>query len=92
MVRQFVPEYPAHLALPTDITISDVAFWSDTNKAVHYSCTDGYGSGACLKSGSGGAYGTVTETISSPPANWDGPKMPNDLPSGLGISASIAIP
>ena len=76
----------------TGISLSNIAFWSDTNAAIHYSCTSAYGSGYCLKSGSGGSYGTVTQTVSSAPAGYNGAKMGEDLGSGLGVSVSIAIP
>ena len=72
--------------------MTGIAFWSDTNAAIHYDCTSAYGSGYCLKSGSGGSYGKVTQTVSSAPSGYNGAKMGQDLSSGLGVSVSIAIP
>lgn len=75
----------------TDISLSNIDFWTDTNAAMKYYCESAYGTGYCLKSGSGGSY-SVTQTISSAPAGYSGAKMSSDLPSGLGITVSIAIP
>ncbi|OBT49765.1 hypothetical protein VE04_10014, partial [Pseudogymnoascus sp. 24MN13] len=75
----------------TDISISNINFWTDTKAAMHYFCRSAYGSGYCLKSGSGGSYQTTT-AVSSAPANYNGAKMSGDLPAGLGLTVSIAIP
>ena len=76
----------------TGITFSNLSFWSDTNAAIHYTCASAYGSGYCLKAGSGGSYSAITQTVSSPPAGYNGPKMSADLAAGLGVSVSIPIP
>lgn len=75
----------------TGISISNINFWTDTKAAMHYFCRSAYGSGYCLKSSSGGPYQTTT-TVSSAPANYNGAKMSGDLPTGLGLTVSIAIP
>ncbi|TAQ90585.1 hypothetical protein B7494_g1119 [Chlorociboria aeruginascens] len=75
----------------TGISLSNIAFWTDTNAAMHYYCESAYGSGYCLKSGSGSSY-TTTQSIASAPTGYSGAKMADDLPSGLGLSVSIAIP
>lgn len=75
----------------TGISLSNIDFWTDTNAAMHYFCESGYGSGYCLKSGSGSAY-TTTQSIASAPSGYSGAKMPGDLASGLGLTVSIAIP
>ncbi len=75
----------------TDIQLSDIAFWTDTNKAMKYQCQSAYGSGYCLKSGSGGAY-TTTQTVSVAPDGYQGQKMGADLQAGLGLTRSIDVP
>lgn len=75
----------------TGISLSDIAMWSDTNAAIKYICESAYGSGYCLEGGSGASY-TTTTTISAAPTGYNGAKMDDDLPSGLGLSVSIAIP
>jgi rhamnogalacturonan hydrolase len=84
----------ADLAPCTDLTLTDILMWTDTDSAMHYLCESAYGTGYCLRSGSGSevtSY-TSTTTVSSAPTGWNGPTMPNELQSGLGISVSIAIP
>ncbi|KAF8858029.1 hypothetical protein BDZ45DRAFT_591900, partial [Acephala macrosclerotiorum] len=52
-----------------------------------------YGSGACLKAGSGSGYAVVTSTISTAPSGYaSAPKMPNDLTVSFALTASIPIP
>ncbi|OCL02402.1 glycoside hydrolase family 28 protein [Glonium stellatum] len=76
----------------TNISLSNLAFWSDSGAAIHYTCRSAYGQGYCLHSGSGSSYSAASSTVSSAPAGYNGPKMGNDLASGLGISRSIDIP
>jgi rhamnogalacturonan hydrolase len=75
----------------TGLSLSNIAMWSDTNTAIHYFCESAYGSGYCLKAGSGGAY-TTTQSVSAAPSGFNGAKMAADLPAGLGLTVSIAIP
>ncbi|MCJ1307972.1 hypothetical protein MMC25_001622 [Agyrium rufum] len=75
----------------TGITLTDINLWTDSGSSEKYVCENAYGTGYCLKSGSGGAYSTAT-TIKTAPTGYAAPKMPNDLTAGLGITASIPIP
>jgi rhamnogalacturonan hydrolase len=75
----------------TGISLSNIDMWTDTNAAMHYVCESAYGSGYCLKSGSGSSY-TSTTTVSAAPTGYNGAKMADDLAAGLGLSVSIAIP
>jgi rhamnogalacturonan hydrolase len=75
----------------TGLALSNINFWTDTNAAMHYSCESAYGSGYCLKSGSGSSYTSKT-TISTAPTGYNGAKMSGDLAAGLGLTVSIAIP
>ena len=73
------------------ISLSNIEMWSDTNAAIHYYCESAYGSGYCLRSSGTTSYSSST-TITTAPTGYNGAKMPDDLPSGLGLSVSIAIP
>ena len=75
----------------TGITLTDINFWTDTNKAMKYACQSAYGSGYCLKSGSGGSY-TASQTVSTAPEGYNGEKMKDNLQAGLGLTVSIDIP
>jgi hypothetical protein len=76
----------------TNIHIKDFAMWTDSGSSVSYSCQSAYGTGACLKSGNGGAYPTVKQTISSPPSTYRAPRMPWDLKQSFGTTTFIPIP
>jgi len=76
----------------TGITIQDFAMWTDVGSSELYKCRSAYGSGGCLKGGSGGAYGATSKTISSPPSGYSAPKMNRDLSSGFALGHSIPIP
>ena len=73
------------------ISLSNIAMWSDTNAAIHYYCESAYGSGYCVR-GSGTTSYSSSTTVNTAPSGYNGAKMPDDLPSGLGLSVSIAIP
>ncbi|KAH9207639.1 rhamnogalacturonase rhgA [Leptodontidium sp. 2 PMI_412] len=73
------------------LVFEDVAFWTDSGAPMKYLCQSAYGTGYCLRSGSGGAY-TVTQTVSSAPSGYKSAKMEGDLKEGLGLSRSIDVP
>jgi rhamnogalacturonan hydrolase len=75
----------------TDINLKDIAFWTDANKAMKYTCQSAYGAGYCLKSGNGGMY-TASQTVQTAPEGYKGEKMADDLKDGLGLTVSIDIP
>jgi rhamnogalacturonan hydrolase len=67
--------------------------WTDTGSSVLYSCANAYGSGACLKSGSGTAsYAAVKQTVTTKPSSYSAATMPWDLKSAFGSTVSIPIP
>jgi rhamnogalacturonan hydrolase len=76
----------------TNIHIRDFAMWTDSGGSVSYQCQSAYGTGACLKSGNGGAYPAVKQTISSPPSSYKAPRMPWDLKQSFGTTTFIPIP
>jgi rhamnogalacturonan hydrolase len=76
----------------TGIHIQDFAVWTESGKSVTYTCRSAYGSGGCLKPGSGGAYAEVKRVVSSPPANYKAPTMQWDLRSSPGTNSPIGIP
>jgi len=76
----------------TGISLNNIKMWTDTNAAMHYVCESAFGSGYCLKGGTGTSSYTTTTTVSTAPTGYSGAKMPDDLAAGLGISVSIAIP
>jgi rhamnogalacturonan hydrolase len=50
----------------TDVTIEDIAIWTDSGSSELYKCRSAHGTGGCLKSGSG-SYAQVSQTVSSAP-------------------------
>ncbi|KIW02996.1 hypothetical protein, variant [Verruconis gallopava] len=76
----------------TDITIEDFAMWTETGSKQFYSCRSGYGSGFCLKSGTGASYAATTTTVTVPPSGYSAPTMAADLASDFGTTLSIPIP
>lgn len=76
----------------TGITISDFAMWTEAGSYEYYKCENAWGTGGCLKSGSGGTYAVTTQTVSAAPSGYSAAKMPNDLTSGFALTASIPIP
>jgi rhamnogalacturonan hydrolase len=76
----------------TGIRIQDFAVWTESGSSITYTCRSAYGSGGCLKAGSGGAYAEVKRVVSSPPANYRAPTMQWDLRSSPGTNTPIGIP
>ena len=76
----------------TNMTVSDFAMWTESGSSIQYICANAYGTGACLKSGPGGSYSTVTQTVSSAPTGYSAATLPDDLKSGFGTTIEIPIP
>ncbi|KAF2403054.1 pectin lyase-like protein [Trichodelitschia bisporula] len=72
--------------------IADFAIWTEAGSSQWYSCKSAYGSGACLKSGSGGSYPEVKQSVSSPPSGYNAPRMSADLKDSFGTKQLIPIP
>lgn len=51
----------------TGISISNFALWTDSGKSILYKCQNGYGSGGCLKAGTGSSYAMITQTMTAAP-------------------------
>jgi len=66
--------------------------WTNTSSTEFYSCANAYGTGACLKPGTGGNYSAVVQTITSPPADYQAPYMPYDLAAPFDPKLYIPIP
>ncbi|KDR70167.1 hypothetical protein GALMADRAFT_255018 [Galerina marginata CBS 339.88] len=75
----------------TGITLSNVKMWSATGKAV-MKCESAFGSGACLKGGSGGKYSPTTVSYSKPAGYTNPPTLSGDLAQGFATNKPIAIP
>ncbi|KDR70173.1 hypothetical protein GALMADRAFT_103315 [Galerina marginata CBS 339.88] len=75
----------------TGITLSSVNMWSATGSAV-MKCESAYGSGACVKSGSGGSYSQTTTTYTKPAGYSDPPSLSGDLAQGFATDQPIPIP
>ncbi|KUJ12472.1 Rhamnogalacturonase A [Mollisia scopiformis] len=76
----------------TGLVVEDFAVWTEAGSSVVWKCANAYGSGACLKGGSGTGYAVVTSTISAAPSGYAAQKMPDDLTAGFALTASIPIP
>ncbi|KAL6706220.1 hypothetical protein ACN47E_005955 [Coniothyrium glycines] len=76
----------------TDITITDLAMWTETGSKNIYQCASGYGSGFCLKPGTGASYPPITSTQTVAPPGYSAPTMPDNLKTAFGTASSIPIP
>ncbi|KAL9054766.1 MAG: hypothetical protein Q9162_003964 [Coniocarpon cinnabarinum] len=77
----------------TGVSIEDFAMWTESGSKQLYTCRSGYGSGFCLKGGSGGSYAAVTSTVSAAPTGYQAAKMPDDLVTHTwGTASSIPVP
>jgi rhamnogalacturonan hydrolase len=74
----------------TGMSVSDFALGTDTGGKENLICQNAYGTGACLKNGSGGTY-TTTVSISQP-TGYSAPTLPDDVKSGFGFTDQIPIP
>ncbi|KAH6653795.1 pectin lyase fold/virulence factor [Truncatella angustata] len=75
----------------TDITVEDFAVWTESGSSVLYGCQNAYGSGFCLNEGSSHTAYTTTQTATTV-SGYAISTMAGELSSGLGLTASIAIP
>ncbi|GLI81180.1 hypothetical protein PoHVEF18_009552 [Penicillium ochrochloron] len=75
----------------TDVTIEDFSMWTESGSYQKEICNNAYGSGACLKSGSGGSYST-TVTVKTTPTGYSAATMAADLKTAFGTVSSIPIP
>lgn len=76
----------------TGMLATGVDLWTDTGSTALEVCRSAYGSGACLKAGTGASYAAVTTTLKSAPSGYQAPKMAQDLTNNFGTTASIPIP
>ncbi|CZR61350.1 probable rhamnogalacturonase A precursor [Phialocephala subalpina] len=74
-----------------DITIESFYIWTETGSEELYKCSNAYGSGPCLNAGSSYTTYTTTYTVTTA-SDYSYTTMAGELSSGLGITASIAIP
>lgn len=75
----------------TQINIENVQLWASNNVGT-YACRSAYGSGACLKAGSGAGYAQVTQSYSRPAAYSSPPTMAGNLASGFATNSPIPLP
>lgn len=75
----------------TDIKVQNVNLWASNNVGT-YACESAYGSGACLKSGSGGGYSQITQSYSKPAAFSTPTSMSGNLAAGFATNSPIPIP
>jgi rhamnogalacturonan hydrolase len=76
----------------TDINITDLAMWTEKGNHNIYQCQNGYGSGFCLKKGSGGSYAATTSTQTVAPTGYSAPTMKENLKTAFGTASPIPIP
>ena len=77
----------------TGITIEDFAMWTESGTSQDYWCRSAYGTGFCLKPGTGGSYAATTTTVKTAPTGYQAPKMAQDLATPTwGTTASIPVP
>ncbi|KAF7712070.1 Rhamnogalacturonan hydrolase [Penicillium ucsense] len=75
----------------TDVTLMDFAMWTETGSYQKEICNNAYGSGGCLKPGTGGSYST-TVTVKTAPTGYSAPTMAADLKAAFGTDSPIPIP
>lgn len=66
--------------------------WTDTGSTLVNICANAYGTGQCLKSGSGSGYAAVKTTVSAKPTDYSAATMPWDLADSFGTATLIPIP
>lgn len=76
----------------TGITIEDMAMWTETGSKQIYSCRSAYGTGFCLKEGTGSSYAATTSTQTAAPTGYSAASMAEDLKTAFGTTVSIPIP
>lgn len=81
----------------TDITIDDLAMWTEIGNKQIYSCGSAYGQGACLRAPKGGSesgYAVTSSTQTVAPTGYKAAKMADDIEisTAWGTSNSIPIP
>ncbi|KAG8628161.1 hypothetical protein KVT40_004034 [Elsinoe batatas] len=76
----------------TNMLVDNVNIWTETGTTAWWSCRSAYGTGACLKGGSGPSYPITTQTLTAAPTGYQAPKMKEDLTTHFGTNASIPIP
>ncbi|KAK5134777.1 hypothetical protein LTR08_006152 [Meristemomyces frigidus] len=78
----------------TNITIEDVAIWTDAGNEEYYKCANDIDShGYCLNSDIDFTpNATVTSTVTATPSGWAAPYMPSDLSTGFATDSSIPVP
>lgn len=76
----------------TDITITDLAMWTETGSKQIYSCRSGYGKGFCLKQGTPSKYAATTSTQTAAPTGYSAPSMKENLLTAFGTASVIPIP
>ncbi|KAF0318186.1 putative rhamnogalacturonase B [Colletotrichum sp. SAR11_59] len=77
-------------AVPCEnIDVSSINIWTDAGSSIVDKCENAFGSGHCLRTGSGTYTSTATtKTV----ANYEATTMPGQITAGLGLSTSIDIP
>lgn len=76
----------------TDVSIQDMEMWTEKGSKMVSFCRSGYGSGSCLKSGSGEAYTATTTTQTAMPTGYQVATMKENLATAWGTASSIPIP
>ena len=74
-----------------DINVSDIKMWTETGSKNVNLCRSGHGTGACLKSGTGG-YAQITQTVVAAPTAFSAASMKENLKTAFGTASSIPIP
>jgi len=75
-----------------EITISDLAMWTETGSTQWYSCESAFGSGFCLRDDTVSSYAVSTTTVSSAPSGYSAATMAADLTAAFGFTVPIPIP
>nr|Q00001.1 RecName: Full=Rhamnogalacturonase A; Short=RGase A; Short=RHG A; AltName: Full=Rhamnogalacturonan hydrolase A; Flags: Precursor [Aspergillus aculeatus]AAB35485.1 rhamnogalacturonase [Aspergillus aculeatus]CAA58507.2 rhamnogalacturonase [Aspergillus aculeatus] len=76
----------------TDLTLEDIAIWTESGSSELYLCRSAYGSGYCLKDSSSHTSYTTTSTVTAAPSGYSATTMAADLATAFGLTASIPIP
>ncbi|KAH9862647.1 hypothetical protein IAQ61_010065 [Plenodomus lingam] len=75
-----------------DIKITDFSMWTDAGSMITNRCRSAWGEGFCLKKGTPAAYPVITANLTSAPAGYEAPRMPDDVMVSFGIDKMIPIP
>ncbi|KAK8154104.1 pectin lyase fold/virulence factor [Phyllosticta citribraziliensis] len=76
----------------TGITLEDVVLGTEQGNKHRNQCGSSYGSGGCLKPGSGASYAIDEQMVDAPTSGFEAQKLADDLTNHFGTDQPIPLP